>query len=219
MRSRHGRTGRPVRGFRLPNRLAEVPSADPVGGIAGRFVTAMREQSAGPYRLAGFGQGAVIAYEMAWRLRCDGDDVALLLLVKPPAVADPAADRDQLFRQRLAAIAGRFGLSGDESVEQIHAKVREGGWYDGSVKPADLPQLQQVWAELEVAARTYRFPDLDAPALLFHDVMDADGVTERAVRAAAKDLEIHRLDYGLESPHAVIADPLLAQVMRKALAA
>lgn len=213
-------SGRPVRGFRLPSRLADVPTADPVGALAGRFVTAVRqEQPVGPYRLAGFGQGAVLAYEMAWRLRSVGDDVALLLLVKPPVVGDPVASRDRLLRQRLAAIAARFGLGGDESVEQIQAKVREGGWYDGSVRPADLPQLQQVWAELEGAARAYRFADLDAPALLFHDVMDADGATERALRRAAKDLEIHRLDYGLESPHAVIGDELLAQTMRKALAA
>jgi hypothetical protein len=198
---------RPVRAFRL--------LAGSVRQLAAQFMTAVRdEQPTGPYRVAGFGQGAVVAYEMAYRLR----DVALLVLVQPPAV-EPAAGPDFLLCQRLAVIAARFGLGGGESVAQIHAEMRAGGWYDDTVRPADLPALLRAWAELEVAVRAYRFPDLDAPTLLFHDVMAADSVTEQALRAATKDMETHGLDYGLESPHAVIGDPMVARAMRKALAA
>jgi thioesterase domain-containing protein len=198
---------RPVRAFRL--------LAGNLGEIAGRFVTAVRrEQPAGPYRLAGFGHGAVVAYEMA----CQLSDVALLALVTPPVVG-PAVDPEQLLRARLTAIAARFGLGGGECVEQIHAEMRAGGWYDDTVEPAELPALQRVWLDLAAAARDYRFAELDVPTVLFHDVMDADGATERALRVAIKDLEIHRLDYGLESPHAVIGDSMVAQAMRKALAA
>jgi pimeloyl-ACP methyl ester carboxylesterase len=196
-------TERPVRAFRL---LA--------GNTAAQFVTAVRrEQSAGPYRLAGFGQGAVVAYEMACQLK----DVALLALVKP--AGGPAADPDRLLLERIRAIAARFGLGGGESVEQIHAEMRAGGWYDDTVQPADLPARQRNWAALEAAARGYRYPGLNVPTLLFDDVLDADGPTEQALRAAATDLEILRLDYGLESPHAVIGDPMVARAMRKALAA
>jgi thioesterase domain-containing protein len=211
---------RPVSGFRLPGNLDILRSGDPVGEIANRFLAALRhEQPTGPYRLAGFGPGAVVAFELAQRVRAGGDEVALLVLGMPPAIDATAtvASRDRLLRQRLAALAARFGLGGGASLDEIHARVRAGGWYDDRVRPEDLPLWQRVWVELELAVRAYRFARYDGAATLFHDRAATGGVTERALAEAVRDLEIHRPDHGIESPHAVIRDPRLARFMRRAL--
>jgi thioesterase domain-containing protein len=215
-------SARPVKGFPFPGARGLIPPGGTVPEIADELLTALRqEQAAGPYRLAGFGHGAVLAFELARRLRDRGDEVALLALINPPAVepaTEPAPGRDRLLRQRLAMLARRFGLSGEESVEEIHARVREDGWYDDGVSPWDLPWLQLAWADITLAVRAYELVDYDGPAVLFHDAVDSPA-TERAWRRAIKDLEIHRLDYGVELPRAVIRNPRLAQVMRKALEA
>jgi len=179
------------------------------------------EQPAGPYWLAGFGHGAVLAFELARRLRERGEKVALLALVEPPAVstaAGPPQDHDELLRQRLIMLAGRFGLAGDESLDEIHARIRQDGWYDDSVSPRDLPRLQLAWAGLASAARRYQMQDYDSPVILFQDAANS-GATERTWSRVIGDLEVHLLDYGIESPAGVVGDAWLTQTMRKALEA
>jgi thioesterase domain-containing protein len=216
------RLDRPVRGLRLPVDPGAVRSGDPVGELAEDFLAAVRrDRPVGPYRLCGFGQGAVLAYELAARLRAGGADVASLVLVRPPANAagEPSGDRDHLLRQRLAALAARFGLDGGEGVEQIHHAMRADGWYDDGVPARDLPGAQQVWVDLELAVRGYRFAGFDGPVVLVNDLADAGGGTEVALRRAVADLEVHHLDYGLEAPHAIVGAPELGPVVRKACSA
>lgn len=213
---------RPVSGFPLPGAHGPLPPSWSIGEIASRYLEALREeQPAGPYRLAGFGHGAVLAFELARRLRGHGEEVSLLAIVGPPAVSTAAslpADRDELLRQRLVMLAGRFGLAGDESLDEIHARVRQDGWYDDSVRPRDLPRLQLAWAGLASAARRYEIADYDGPVILFQDAVKS-GATERTWGRAIGDLQVHLLDYGIESPVGVIRDARLAQTMRKALKA
>ena len=55
-------TERPVSGFPLRGVSGLIPPVGTVGEIASQLVAALRaEQAQGPYRLAGFGQGAVLA--------------------------------------------------------------------------------------------------------------------------------------------------------------
>jgi thioesterase domain-containing protein len=209
---------RPVKGFPLPGARGPIPPFRTVGEIAAEFLVALRkDQPAGPYRLAGFGHGAVLAFELARRLRENGDRVALLALIKPPAT-EPTQGRDGLLRERLALLAKRFGLGGDESVEEIHARVRQDGWYDDGVRPRDLPRLQLSWADLTLAVRSHKLAPYGGAAVLFQDDVDSPAI-EQTWRRAIEDLEIHRLDYGIESPSAVIHDARLAVTMRKALQA
>jgi thioesterase domain-containing protein len=214
--------GRPIRGFSLRGVRALIPPVATIGEIAGQLLAALRaEQPAGPYRLAGFGPGAVLAFEMARQLRDRGAHVALLALIRPPATnpdAAPAPGCDHLLRQRLAMLARRFGLTGAENLDEIHAGVREDGWYDDGVRPSDLPWLQLAWAQLTLAVRAYDPADYDDRAMVFEDTIDARA-SGRSWMRAVKDAWIYRLDHGLESPTAVISDPRLAQAMRKALEA
>jgi amino acid adenylation domain-containing protein len=52
---------------------------------AAHVASVRRVQPAGPYRLAGFSLGGLIAYEMAQQLRADGQEVEMLFLLDPMA--------------------------------------------------------------------------------------------------------------------------------------
>jgi thioesterase domain-containing protein len=73
----------------------------------------MRLQPQGPYYLAGWSAGGVIAMEMAHRLRAAGEEVALVGLLdsRPPNAEQPVPDPVHLYR-RLAG-----GLSSAEPAE------------------------------------------------------------------------------------------------------
>jgi thioesterase domain-containing protein len=83
----------------------------------------LRLQPQGPYYLAGWSAGGVIAIEMAHRLQAAGLEVALVGLLdsRPPNAEQPVPDPVHLYR-RLAA-----GLSGAEPAEldALEAEVRD----------------------------------------------------------------------------------------------
>jgi thioesterase domain-containing protein len=212
---------RPLYGFALPGARGPIPPGDTVGTVSEHFVDALRgNQTVGPYRLAGFGQGAVLAFEMASRLRDEGEQVELLALVDPPTVGAAAgAPRDarEALAERLDLLVHRFGLAGPESLEQIHASVREAGWYDDAVQPGDLPRLQLAWAHLAAALPDYEPRGYGGPTLLFQDrrYMSA---TEQAWFPVLENVQPLWLDYGIASPRAVIQDAEVAQAMQEVLA-
>jgi hypothetical protein len=205
---------RPVLGIPLPGTRGPIPPFDTVGEIADRFLPTLARQ-AGPYRLAGFGFGAVVALEMARRLADRGEAVAPLALIRPPALGS-APDHDDLLLRRLAELARRFGLDGTESLEEIHARIRQDGWYDDDLRPADLPRLQQGWVDLTLAVRSGPPGRYDGPAVLVHDLADPSEVT-RTWSEAVPHAEAHALDHGIDSPMAILRDARLATVLRKAL--
>lgn len=215
-----GNDARPADGFAPSGADGPLPDGGVVE-IAEPYLHALHaQQPAGPYRLAGFGHGALLAFELARRLRADGRDVAVLALIDPPAVgaaAGPPAHRDELLHARLAELAGRFGLAGDETLEQIHAAARRDGWYDG-VAARDLPGLLAAWARLESAARVYEPAPYDGPALLVQDAARAQRHGQTWGRALG-DLQVHLVDYGTEAPDGLLRDPQAAQAVRKALEA
>jgi amino acid adenylation domain-containing protein len=65
----------------------------------------------GPYRLAGWSLGGAVAYEMAGRLRADGEQVDLLVMLDtgdPPRLDSPPGDAEilTLFARDLAGVTG-----------------------------------------------------------------------------------------------------------------
>jgi thioesterase domain-containing protein len=208
-------------GYRLPDTGDATAADGTVAELAERCLPALlRHRPADGYRLAGFGHGAVVALELARRLHERGRDVALLALIAPPAghtAAEPAAALDDLLAMRLAALAGRFALTGGESAEDIHLRFREAGWYEDA-RPQDLPRLQLAWARTALAVREYDYPAYAGRAVLVADTRSAHPA-ERAWDGNAERLTVHRLDLGLESPLPVIGDPQVAALMRKVLAA
>jgi thioesterase domain-containing protein len=204
----------PVMGIPLPGTRGPIPPFSTVGEIADRLLATL-ERQAGPYRLAGFGFGAAVALEMARRLADRDETVAPLALIRPPALG-PARDHDDLLLERLAGLARRFGLDGTESLDEIHARVRQDGWYDDGVRPADLPRLQQGWVDLTLAVRSGTPARYDGPAVLVHDLADPPDVA-RAWSEAVPHAEAHAFDHGIDSPMAILRDERLAAVLRRAL--
>ncbi|SDN47879.1 thioesterase domain-containing protein [Actinacidiphila guanduensis] len=201
--------GRAAFGFPLPG------AGGTVEDLAERLLPALRAHPPqGPYRLLGFGHGAVVALEAARRLRAEGAEVALLALLAPPPAADePTPDAEELLTARLADLAGRFALEGGESAAEVHARFRAAGWYEDAA-PADLAALQAGWARLAHAVARYGHPPYEGRALLV-----ADGLGRIPVEAALSGAEAraHRLGHGLRSPLALLRDPGTAETMRKAL--
>ena len=213
--------GRAAFGFALTGADGPVPSGGTVEELADRYLAALlAHRPEGAYRLAGFGHGGVVAFELARRLRDLGAQVALLALIGPPTgpePGEPAADPGELLSRRLAMLAGRFALTGDESIEDIHARLREAGWYEES-RPADLPGLQLAWARLARSVEEYRYAPYDGRAVLVVDGF-APHPAEPAWAGAVERLTVHRLDLGLVSPLPAIGDPQMADTMRRALEA
>jgi thioesterase domain-containing protein/NAD(P)-dependent dehydrogenase (short-subunit alcohol dehydrogenase family)/acyl carrier protein len=73
----------------VDGRLSPLPTIE---AMASRYVAAIREvDPVGPYHLAGYSGGGVIAFEMAQQLRCAGAPVALLAMLDTLAPAAASA--------------------------------------------------------------------------------------------------------------------------------
>ncbi len=77
----------PVHTFQ-PHGLPGQPPVTSIEAMADAYLPRLRAaQPAGPYRLAGHCNGAVVAFELARRLEAMGETVASLALLSPPAAA------------------------------------------------------------------------------------------------------------------------------------
>ena len=117
------RLGRPTysfvpRGFErrsLPDRTVER--------VAARYAHALRDvQASGPYLIGGYSFGAVIALEMAHRLRAAGETVALLVLVDPSL---PPSTYGERLRRYVADPSGGGRLAAAKRLpRQLAVSVR-----------------------------------------------------------------------------------------------
>jgi amino acid adenylation domain-containing protein len=91
--------------------------APPLGAIARAHIDAMREvQPRGPYRLGGYCNGGLLAYEMARQLERDGERVAFLGLVSPSAPAQSSLLRTACERA-ARLMRGRRGSAGRSTAD------------------------------------------------------------------------------------------------------
>jgi thioesterase domain-containing protein len=213
---------RPIHGFVAPGFRGTAPWAGTIGGLAERYVGELLDaQPEGPHFLAGVGTGAVVAFEMGRVLRGRSHEVGLLAMIKPPplgrAPGGEADGFDGALRTQLALMSWRFGLGGNESGEEVLARVRQEGWYDGETEAADLPRLQLASAAIALALRRYRPGVYDGPVVLFQDGEDAE-MTAEAWGTAAADCAAYWFDYGVESLRPILVDPRVADIMQKELA-
>ena len=131
-------------------------------GMARRYLGEVRQvQHEGPYRLAGWSLGGVVAFEMARQLHAEGQPVELLALIDPPPPQEPDEEGSEpnlgelagLYIRDLWSIRGRgddldLGLVelppevDLEALEELFGQAREAG-----LLPPDL--------ELEEARRSF----------------------------------------------------------------
>ncbi|MFE9440020.1 thioesterase domain-containing protein [Streptomyces sp. NPDC006602] len=209
---------RPAKGFALPEHPVALGTG--IADLAEGFLTTLRrERPEGPYLLAGFGTGAVVAFEMARRLRENSHSVPVLALIRPRPMrqaAEPPPVFDELLRQRHDELARRFGLTGDEDLADIHTRMRRAGWYGDALRPAALPRLQHAWAHLAMALGSYTLTHYAGPALLVLDREDIP-LAQLSWGRFLHDPQNVCVDYGLESPKGVIGDLEVARTMREVL--
>ncbi len=134
-----GADGRPIYGIQAVGLDGREAPFTHVEDMAERYVAELlRLDPAGPYHLAGWSSGGVIAYEVARQLRARGAEVASLALVdtRVPAEEDRSVNRDPALLLNLFALD--FGLSLD-SFKLSWEEIRE------------LPATRQLAAILETA--------------------------------------------------------------------
>ncbi|MYS92366.1 MULTISPECIES: alpha/beta fold hydrolase [Streptomyces] len=212
--------GRPVYGFEAPGFRGDIRPVTTVADMADRYLVELLEQQPeGPYHLAGHCHGAVVAYELARRLRARGQEVAVLAMVKPSALERFVSygwGLDEITRYRLESLAAQFSLVGDESLDEVFSRMRKEGWYDDRLGPQDLPRLQVQWSALALALHQYEPRPYDGPVLIVQDVKDRED-TERNWLSVLPQAETLWVDHGVDLPRPTLRDPEVVALIREKL--
>jgi acetoacetyl-CoA synthetase len=106
----------PVYGIEARGLAGDQPPRQSIAEMATGYIAAIRaRQPCGPYRLAGYSFGGIVAQEMARRLQSEGDKIALLALIDSYVHPDrwPRGIRLTVLGQRLR---NRLKLAGKQSV-------------------------------------------------------------------------------------------------------
>jgi amino acid adenylation domain-containing protein len=191
---------------------AHSPTSPSMEELAAQYLAAVREiQAEGPYLLAGWSLGAVIAYEMAQQIERSGDRVALLAMIDPSTPADGQAegtdDASLLagFAFDLVRLSGRpvpvgpevlAGLDVDSGLDRLVELGRAAGVLPPDV---DRPRLRE---RFDLFSRNVKALEGYAPrpyggrvALFRASASLAPGVTDPAFGwSALADAEAHVLD-------------------------
>ncbi|RKH43086.1 non-ribosomal peptide synthetase [Corallococcus llansteffanensis] len=172
---RHLGNDRPIHGFFAPGlEGGELPPGS-MESLARIYVDQMRDvQPHGPYRLAGWSLGGLVAYEMARQLQAQGELVELLALIDSIAPSgQPEPEPPPLVR--LAGFARMVGLplkdAPAEALEELngtHGPELLTRMLDvvrqlpaaGGLEPAQIERLFAVHERLSEAHRGYVPPSL-----------------------------------------------------------
>lgn len=184
----------PVHAF-APHGVDGAPLPGGIEAMVAEPLAALRRlRPHGPYRLAGYCNGALVAYEIARALAAEGESVERLILIAPvlPAAVPPPTrwTPRQVWsgvRRRAARLAGRrpapaldppAGSLVPTLFERYHPVVRRyrPGRFDGPVTifwPADEPRRVRVgssraWRRAAPRARMRRVPGAHLTAITTH---------------------------------------------------
>ncbi|MEN9674894.1 MAG: hypothetical protein RIS76_790 [Verrucomicrobiota bacterium] len=140
----------PVHGLLAPGTFGRDPLAETIPAIAAHCIASLRVvQPRGPYRLAGYSSGGLVAYEMAVQLRGAGEEVSRLVLLDTslPRVFSPGsllkgiatrlrghpAGLHALFRCGLLTLKRRWGSRDFRTMADAHL------WAQFHYRPAPYP--------------------------------------------------------------------------------
>ncbi|HTK92679.1 MAG TPA: thioesterase domain-containing protein [Verrucomicrobiae bacterium] len=184
----------PVHAF-APHGVDGTPLPAAIEAMVAEPLAALRRlRPHGPYRLAGYCNGALVAYEIARALAADGEPVERLILIAPvlPAAVPPPTRWTPRqawggIRRRVARLAGRRGAPAPDPpaaplvptlFERYHPVVRRyrPGRFDGPVTifwPAEEPRRVRVgssraWRRAAPGARMRRVPGAHLTAITTH---------------------------------------------------
>lgn len=169
---------RPVYGLQAPALDPEVPVPESLAALAGDYVRRIRQvRPRGPYHLAGWSVGGIIAQEMACELRAQGDEVGLLALLDSyPADcwrAEPEPDEAAALRS-LLTIAGFDADQYPELVtrEAIVDFLRESDSLLGNLPPQVLTGVVRVVPDTNRLVRGHHHRRHDGPIVHVRAALD-----------------------------------------------
>ena len=216
-------TGRPVHALQPDalRRVGDLP--DSIGQVAADYVRLIRSvQPEGPYLLLGRSFGGLLSYEVAARLRADGQPVGLVALVDAlpgdgspvdPATAETLA-LSVLLSQAIPGAAGRPERA--TRAEAIHLVRSADGPLRGA-SAARLGYLLDLTVRYIILAQDYKPPRYEGKVVLFSaaepDAADA-GAKAGVWRRTANDVRVHELD----GTHRQSMDPPAAAAIARARA-
>jgi thioesterase domain-containing protein/acyl carrier protein len=156
----------PVVGFQARGFTGDAAPHDSIAAIAADYIEILRLWR-GPYRLIGWCVGSMIAFEMAQRLRAEGEDVARLILIDPPVLP-----------LRVSSIS-----PGEEAIARL--RDRQAG---SPAARAYQEAVIKIVAGIEHAARGYRLRPYAGSLAILSSEENHAGLTHEASawRAAAK---------------------------------
>ncbi|MGA9773586.1 MAG: thioesterase domain-containing protein [Blastocatellia bacterium] len=173
--ARHLGSDQPLYGLQSPGLESEGRSLNSIEEMAAHYVAAMMEvEPRGPYLLAGWSMGGIVAYEMAQQLFADGCDVRLLALIDVmPRVSESQAagegsynysaeldwllkDVGRTFGTQLAvSYADIIALDPDEQVQFIIEHMRTTNIIDAETELPHLRRLLKVFKDNLMAVMSY----------------------------------------------------------------
>ncbi|MDB4894665.1 MAG: amino acid adenylation domain protein, partial [Firmicutes bacterium] len=223
----------PLYGFQARGLDGREAPAERVADMAASYVAAMRTvQPAGPYLLAGWSVGGVIAFEMAQQLRSNNQEVALLALLDAKLLDETAGDEASLvadfvrdFSAGLLPAIGpsqvdRSQMSDDEQL----AVVLDIAVAQGLVPPDfDREQLRYLLAVFQAnhrAVRRYTPKPYPGKAVLF--VPEEEGAHKAAGAPRWQELIGGGLDVRMTpGSHQTMVDlphvQVLAQMLKESI--
>src|SRR6185369_15139921 len=166
----------PVYGFQTPDLdVRDAASLETVGGLAGLYLESLRQvQPQGPYRLSGWSLGGLIAFEMAWRLAAEGEEVELLALIDSflPEPESAGLSDGGLVLEFAGDLAGLLsaplkvepqalaGLNAEAALALLFQSARDAGVLAPEVNLNEIRRLfetfrRNYWASLRYAPRPY----------------------------------------------------------------
>ncbi|WP_243708274.1 amino acid adenylation domain-containing protein [Actinomadura sp. GC306] len=209
--------GLQARAFTRP----ELPGS--VAEMAEDYLAQIRAvRPAGPYHLAGWSLGGLVAYEMAVRLQAAGERVGLLALIDAYHGQDLESERREVLPELLEAIgvdAGMIAEDGNPDMAQIMAVLAERDDALATLGEDDLVNVYRNYENGLRQAEEYR-PGRFRGDIVFFTALrgrTADSPTGRANWGPLVEGEIE--DYPLDVDHHLLLEPGPAAEMGAVLAA
>jgi amino acid adenylation domain-containing protein len=182
--AQHLREERPFYGIQGWSDLNDIAHMSNVEAMAERYLGVICQiQTTGPYRLAGYSLGGVVAYEMARRLTALGESVAWLGMIDASAPRPPEPLPPGKFVSFEIALANELGFPVDvEHVRQLPQEERLGYVVGEGIRAGVLPPgftvadgqryIQVFYANL-AAFQRYAPPAWEGRLAVFHTAVEA----------------------------------------------
>jgi thioesterase domain-containing protein len=183
----------PVMGLEAPGSEPGEQPFDRIETMASAYLEAVqRHQPTGPYRIAGWSMGGIVAAEMARQLLTNGEAVEFLGIIDAiPYASSPGSD-EQHARRLLATFADDLGVVRDADWEdrevesQLAFLMDEGkrrGVVPESFSREDAERQWRMRLAHDRALAAYRLPSLPLSLVLF--VAQESALGERKALAAS----------------------------------